>query len=220
MKKERMKAVAAALSLLAFEIVVLCALFGVFPARAAALTDGLAPTRMASRSFPCRMYAGVIYRGGLVAVSNGVAYPAANNAEYRVVGVAEETVDNQSTAAGYSATRVCTVNQGIYAFANAVAGGSGTNAVYQLQVTDVGKPAYVVDDQTVGAASNAFFTVAGTVVYVEPDTKWVWIDVAKSWAETAALQPFDLPSAATGLASGRLYIVNTATITNGVGIVP
>jgi hypothetical protein len=78
----------------------------------------------------------------------------------------------------------------------------------------------VVDDQTVGAASNAYFTVAGTVVYVEPDLKWVWLDVGRSWAETVALQPFDLPAADTGLASGRLYIINTATITNGVGIVP
>jgi hypothetical protein len=74
-------------------------LFGPKPqAQAAALTDGLTPLYKTSYEFPARMYSGVIYRGGLVAVSNGIAYPAANLAAYRVIGVAMETVDNQATA--------------------------------------------------------------------------------------------------------------------------
>lgn len=197
-------------------------LFATLHTHAAALTDGLAPVYKAVPEFPVRMYAGVIYRGGLVAVSNGVAYPAANNATYSVVGVAEDTVDNAITATGYSATRRCVVRQGIFAFANVQTGtiNAGTNAVYSLGVSDVGKPAYVVDDQTVGGSSNALYSVAGTVAYVEPDSKFVWIDVGKAWSGSIALQPFALPSASTGLASGRLYIVNTGNITNGVGIVP
>lgn len=209
------------LAILALAIFTGLSLFGPRPqAQAAALTDGIAPVYKTSYEFPARMYAGVIYRGGLVAVSNGIAYPAENLAAYKVVGVATETVDNEPTASGYSATRRCAVKQGIFAFANAHVSGPATNAVYSIGVSDVGKPAYVVDDQTVGTSSNALYCVAGTVVYVEPDSRYVWIDVGKAWAETVPLIPFDLPSASTGLASGRLYIVNTTTITNGVGIVP
>lgn len=201
-------------------------LFATFGARAAPLADGLAPVYKAEAEFPVRMYAGVIYRGGLVAVSNGIAYPAANNADWRVVGVATKTVDNTSTASGYSAARRCVVRQGIYAFANAIASGEGTNAVYSLAVSDVGKPAYVVDDQTVGAAATNTYAVAGTVAYVEPDSKWVWIDVGKAWAESVALQPYDLGTNTAGLASGRLYLISSesARATNNtetlIGIMP
>jgi len=188
-------------------------------AHGAALTDSIPQVKRSEYAFPARMYAGVIYRGGLVAVSNGIAYPAANNADWRVIGVADYTVDNQSTAAEYSATRTISVSQGIFAFANVITSGSGTNATYSLAVTDVGKPAYVVDDQTVGAASNVYSCVAGTVAYVEPDLKRVWIDVGKAWAETVAVQPYDLPSSTNGLANGRLYIYSNFG-TNTVGIVP
>jgi hypothetical protein len=112
-----------------------------------------------------------------------------------------------------------TVRQGIFAFANAFTG-SGTNAVFSLQVSDVGKPAYVVDDQTVGAASNAYVTVAGTVAYVEPDLKWVWVDVGKPWSGGIPLQPFHLPTSATGLASGRLWLYTGAAPSNTVQVVP
>lgn len=188
---------------------------------AAALTDGLVPIMKSEPEFPARMYAGVIYRGGLVAVSNGIAYPAENNAQYRVVGVATKTVDNTSTASDYSATRRCVVRQGIFAFANVQTGvDASTNAVYSLGVSDVGKPAYVVDDQTVGTSSNGLYCVAGTVVYVEPDSKFVWVDVGKAWAGSVGLQTFALPSSASGLASGRLFSFTASGITNGVGIVP
>jgi hypothetical protein len=213
-KRRMMGGIGAALVLLAAEAVVLSCVLGVLPAGAAPLTDGLAPLRKSEYAFPVRMSAGTVYRGGLVAVSNGLAYAAANNAEYRVVGVAEDTVVNTA-----GAVRNVTVRQGVYAFANAFTG-SGTNAVYALQVSDVGKPAYVVDDQTVGAASNAYVTVAGTVAYVEPDLKWVWVDVAKPWAGGISLQPFSLPTSATGLAPGRLWLYSGAAPTNVVQIVP
>lgn len=202
-------------------------LFATFGARAAPLADGLAPVYKSEAEFPVRMYAGVIYRGGLVAVSNGIAYPAANHADWRVVGVATKTVDNTSTASGYSAARRCVVRQGIYAFANVQTGvDASTNAVYSLGVSDVGKPAYVVDDQTVGASSNALTCVAGTVVYVEPDTRFVWIDVGKAWAGSVALQPYVLSTNTEGLASGRLYLISSesARATNNtetlIGIMP
>lgn len=192
-------------------------LFGPEPqACAAALTDGRPSQMKAEAFFPAVVGPVEVYRGGLAAISNGVAYPAANNASYLVVGVFAESVDNQTTAAGYSAARRCGVRQGIFAFDNSTA----TNAPTRLGVSDVGKPCYVIDDQTVGTASNGYYTVAGTVVYVEPDLRSVWVDVGKVWAGSVPLQTFQLPSSASGLASGRLYVVNTATITNGVGIVP
>lgn len=185
--RQKLTAIGAALSLTIFETIVILCIFGIFPlmstARAAALTDGLPPQYLTAPVFPVRMYAGVIYRGGLVAVSNGIAYPAANATDYRVVGVAEETVDNTSTAAGYSATRNIVVRQGIFAFANSYTG-SGTNAVYSVQATDVGKTAWVIDDQTICAVSNGFNVCAGTIAYVPPDKKFIWIDVGKVWASS------------------------------------
>lgn len=212
--RQKLTMMGAIMALCVFTGMMLCA----NKSRAAALSDGLAPTKLSADEFPARMYAGVIYRGGLVAISNGVAYPAENNAEYRVLGVAGETVDNTVGAADYSATRRCVIRQGIFLFANTRTGtDASTNAVYSLAVSDVGKPAYVVDDQTVGASSNGLYTVAGTVAYVEPDAKFVWVDVGKAWSGSVALQPYKIPSAATGLASGRLY---TSAATNVVFVVP
>lgn len=201
-------------------VIALCALtaiclFGPEPkAHAAALTDSRPLDYKSEAWFPARIYAGVVYRGGMAAVSNGVVYPAANNAAYKVVGVFSETVDNQTTASLYSATRRAPVRQGIFNFDNAASGSS-----LRLGVSDVGKPCYVVDDQTVGAASNGYYTVAGTLVYVEPDASTVWVDVGKVWAGAVPLQTYQLPSSTNGLASGRLYYMTLAN-TNWVGVVP
>jgi hypothetical protein len=197
-----------------------------------ALTKGRKTARFAGggiRNLPVAA-AAVCFTGGLAIAAAGFARPgrvgqggdntarAADAATYRAVGVFMEDVTG---GAANGDVRV-DIQEGIFLFANVQTGttNGGTNAVYSLGVSDVGKPAYVVDDQTVGASSNALYSVAGTCVYVEPDSKFVWVDVGKAWAGSIALQPFVLPSASTGLASGRLYIVNTASITNGVGIVP
>lgn len=202
------------LAVIALCVFTMIVLFGPEPkAHAAALTDSRPLDYKSEAWFPARIYAGVVYRGGMAAVSNGVVYPAANNAAYKVVGVFSETVDNQTTAALYSATRRAPVRQGIFNFDNAPAGS------LRLGVADVGKPCYVVDDQTVGTASNGYVTVAGTLVYVEPDAATVWVDVGKVWAGAVPLLTYQLASNTNGLASGRLFYM-TLNSTNFVGVVP
>lgn len=106
----------------------------------------------------------VIFGGALVAVDeDGFAQPAANTAGLIVVGVADATVDNTDGDDGdLEVTARC-------------------GAQFKLDTTtltsaDVGRMAWVVDDQTVGrlsAASNAI--PVGRVV--EADGASAWIEV-------------------------------------------
>ena len=82
---------------------------------------------------------GTIYEGGMVAVnSSGAAVPAAASAGLKVVGRAE----NQVTSGG-----IVKIRRGVFGWDN-----DTTNAVVS---TDVGKPAYVVDDHTVTATADS-----------------------------------------------------------------
>jgi hypothetical protein len=93
---------------------------------------------------------GTIYEGGMVAINgSGAAVPAAASAGLKVVGRAE----NQVTSGG-----IVKIRRGVFGWDN-----DTTNAVVS---TDVGKPAYVVDDHTVTATSGgsgAANIVAGIV---------------------------------------------------------
>lgn len=93
---------------------------------------------------------GTIYEGGMVAInSSGKAVAAAVTAGYKVVGRAEN--------AAKSGEKV-KIRRGVFGWDN-----NTTNAVV---ATDVGKPAYVVDDHTVTATaggSGATNIVAGII---------------------------------------------------------
>lgn len=93
---------------------------------------------------------GTIYEGGMVAInSSGKAVAAAVTAGYKVVGRAEN--------AAKSGEKV-KIRRGVFGWDN-----DTTNAVV---ATDVGKPAYVVDDHTVTATaggSGATNIVAGII---------------------------------------------------------
>lgn len=103
-----------------------------------------------------------IYQGTLFAKdSNGRAVRASDTAGLRVVGRAEETVDNSAGSAGDLSING---ELGVFKFAN-----SATNALTQA---DIGKHAVVEDDNTV--ASTATNKVnAGRVVAVDSDGVWV-----------------------------------------------
>ena len=82
---------------------------------------------------------GTIYEGGMVAInSSGKAVAAAITAGYKVVGRAEN--------AAKSGEKV-KIRRGVFGWDN-----DATNAVV---ATDVGKPAYVVDDHTVTATADS-----------------------------------------------------------------
>jgi hypothetical protein len=104
-----------------------------------------------------------IWKGGLVAASTaaatkGQAFKAGASLAQQVVGIAIQTVDNSSGAAGVMSINV---EAGGFWFAN-----SGGGDAIDLQ--HIGMPAYVVDDQTVALTDNAGTRlIAGTIVNLD-----------------------------------------------------
>jgi hypothetical protein len=111
----------------------------------------------------------VIYSGALVTFDRSglKAYEADDHgvSDYLCAGIAAETVDNSGTS--YTSSKTVEVRRGIFAV------GRSTNALTRAYI---GKPAFIVDNQTVTPfgvrGSN---TVAGLVVDVDSTGK-VWID--------------------------------------------
>ena len=106
-----------------------------------------------------------IHHGALVVMDAGFAKPGYTAVGLVALGIAEDSVDNTGGTAG--AKRV-EVKRGCYAFAT-LAGDDVTEA-------DIGKDAFVVDDQTVArtSATNTR-SIAGKVIDV--DAAGVWIRV-------------------------------------------
>lgn len=107
----------------------------------------------------------VIEAGQMVALNAaGNAVPASDAANLRVIGRAEEDVDNTGGAAG---DLTVLVKRGIFRWDN-----SATAAVTDALI---GLPAYVEDATTVAAASGPTNDIeAGLVIRI--DAEGVWID--------------------------------------------
>lgn len=120
--------------------------------------------------------------GKMVALNtSGYTVEAADSAGLRVVGVADERVDNSAGADG--AKRVKAYSGQIFKFKN-----SATNAV---DVADAGSLVFVEDDETVADAAGTNGIVAGRCVEVVSDGVWVQVpagmpQVATQAASTAA----------------------------------
>lgn len=96
-----------------------------------------------------------VYQGSLVAVNqSGYLVPASADASLHVVGVAEEEVDNSSGAAG---ALTCAPRKGVFYLSNSAT----TDAVSDA---DIGRPCYVVDDNTVARTSNGGARPAAGIV--------------------------------------------------------
>jgi hypothetical protein len=83
-----------------------------------------------------------IYKGSLVCAASGYAGPGADISGLIFLGVALEEADNSGGSAGDIKVKVLT--HGVFSFAK-----SGT-----IVQGDVGKPVYIVDDQTVALAAT------------------------------------------------------------------
>lgn len=107
----------------------------------------------------------VIWQGAMVAVdAAGLAVPAAAVAAHKVLGAAKQRADNTGGPDG--AVRV-QAEVGVYRFDNSAAGDL-------IALTDIGSPAYVVDDHTVAKTSNSGARpVAGTIFDVDAQGVWV-----------------------------------------------
>jgi len=105
-----------------------------------------------------------IFAGSLVAINaSGYLVPGSVSTTLKVQGRAEESVDN---SAGGNGDATCQVRRGVFSFAN-----DGTVAL-----ADVGKTAYIVDDQTVADNDGSSArSAAGVIEDVDSDGVWIRI---------------------------------------------
>lgn len=113
-----------------------------------------------------------IYAGSFVAInSSGYAVPASDTAGLKVVGRAEEAVDNTG---GANAAKTIRVMEGVFKFT-----GAG------LTIADVGKPCFISDDQTISVAATANNVCAGIIEAVDSATE-AWVEMCLSERAGAA----------------------------------
>jgi hypothetical protein len=128
-----------------------------------------------------------IFAGALVILVAGALRPgregqgadntakAADAATYRAIGIAADTIKGGAADGDESLD----VSSGVFPFA---IGGGGD----ALTVADVGKPVYVIDDQTVGKTNpNSIRCVAGALHDVADGFAWVEVSPTISAALTA-----------------------------------
>ena len=146
-----------------------------------------------------------IFAGSMVSIdSTGKAIPAADTASTRVIGRAEEYVDNRTAV--YSATKRINVTRGIFRWAN---GDTFT-------VADIGSFAYVGDDQTAKkAASVTHDIIAGTIVDV--DSGGVWVDTFTRGSE-GATSLASLAVAGNSAITGEATVGETLTVTGDLSV--
>lgn len=132
----------------------------------AATADILTPEKgdaPIARSIPAWPVAAstTIYQGTMVAVNaSGYLVSASADPTLRVVGRAEEAVDNSAGAAG---ALTCKVKRGVFGYVNS----SSTQAISDVHI---GRPCYAVDNQTVALRNpTGEYPVAGRVYDVDAD---------------------------------------------------
>lgn len=115
-----------------------------------------------------------IYAGSQVCInSDGYAVPAADTAGLKFAGVSRGYADNTGGANG--AVSVDVWRDGVFDFVGSA-----------LTLADVGKPAFIVDDQTIGLSStNA--VGCGVISEVESATK-AWVDITPANRRTGQAQ--------------------------------
>lgn len=117
---------------------------------------------------PLPVAASTLIEAGKMVAANatGYAVEAADAASYKVMGRAEEAVDNSSGADGD--LNVLVRRKKAFKYKN-----SGSNAVTEAHIgTDI----YVEDDETVSSSGGTNSIVAGKCLGVESDGVWVEIE--------------------------------------------
>jgi hypothetical protein len=108
------------------------------------------------------------YAGGIAVIDGaGNVRPGVTGKGFRCVGRFESTADNSNGAA---AAISVLVRSGVFQFANS----ASTDAITKA---DVGRPCYIVDDQTVAKLSNSGSRSQAGIVF-RVDTVGVWVFMA------------------------------------------
>lgn len=148
----------------------------------------------------------LIYAGGMISVnSSGYAIRSTSNSTQQVVGRAATRVDNQTitgTQSGASGAKTLDVDVGIFGW---------TNPGDALTDADIGKIAYVVDDNTVTNDAYGGNNVAGIIVDVDSD--YVWVDTRQFNA--AASAPATLAVTGAGTIGTTLGVTGASTLSGG-----
>jgi hypothetical protein len=135
----------------------------------AALTTARTTKQREARTF-ARKVAGTkkIFEGALVCLNaTGYATPGAVATTLTADGIALSTVDN---SAGADGDLIVETKKGTFQFFNSAAGDA-------ITIADIGKTAYVVDDQTV-AKTNGTNTRSAAGVIQDVDAQGVWVKIA------------------------------------------
>jgi len=141
----------------------------------------------------------IIYLGANVAMNPaGYAIPADKTTEGAVVvGVSEEFIDNTGGAAGAVSIRV---EVGVFGFVN------DANAV---TAADIGRPCYVVDDQTVADETEGSATVAGIVDSIDSS--------GVVWVRHLDASPLPVSGIETVSADGAISVYTRTTLLSVTG---
>ena len=147
-----------------------------------------------------------IYAGALVAANaTGFATPGALSTTLTYLGRAEEKVVN----AGADGAKSVLVRRGkAFKFKN-----SGADAVTQAEM---GKPCYIVDDETVAKTNgNGTRSVAGTVMAIDTDGVWIAEAGRGNLTATGAL---DFASIAAAASADLTIAVAGAAVNDAVSV--
>lgn len=145
-----------------------------------------------------------IYAGSIVMRNAaGDAVKGAVAAGQKALGVAQELADNTSGAAGAINVKI---RRGCFQFAN-----DGT-----VQAAEIGRLAYVVDDQTVADNDGAGARSALGVI-VDVDSAGVWVDI-RSGIELTAAASLDFAAIAAAASADLTIAVPGAVVGDGVSL--
>lgn len=136
----------------------------------AALTKDRNTPEAEGKFLVAKLAAGAKVFAGAIVCRNaaGFAVPASTALNLKVLGRAEETVDNAAGVAGDKSVRV---RRGVYRWENSAAGEA-------IAAADIGNDAYLVDDQTV-AKTNGAGTRSAAGKIVDVDALGVWVETGR-----------------------------------------
>src|SRR5574337_702698 len=152
-----------------------------------------------------------IFAGSLVMkTAAGYATPGAAATLGTAIGIGRSNEDQDNTSGADGAINALIDAYGCYRFANSAAGDAVT-------IADIGRPCYIVDDQTVARTSNNGARCTAGVVY-DVDSSGVWIDFSRNVLPGLAQRDVvALADAAATLTADQLINKGLFTITPTAG---